>query len=79
MVDNVGYLVNSTLTGFAAIVKTDDDKTVVVTTLETLDDVLRALKKLSFLITEETADSLLVAVQDILENKVRIHREMVVE
>ena len=63
---------NSTLASFAAIIKTDSDKTVVVTTLETLEDNLKALRKLSFTISEEAGDSLSVAVQDILENKVRI-------
>jgi len=69
--DNVSFLVNSTLANFAAIVKTENDKTVVVSTLETLDEVLKALKKLSFQMSEEAASSLMVAVQDVLENKVR--------
>lgn len=63
---------NTTLASFAAIIKTDNDKTVVVTTLETLEDVLKAFKKLSLPIREDTGDSLMVAVQDILDNKVRL-------
>ena len=73
----MGILINSTVASFAAIVKTDSDKTVVVATLESLDDVLKSLRKLSFPITEEVADSLLVAVQDVLENKVLVHLHLV--
>ena len=68
---HVGFLVNSTLVSLSATVKTDIDKTVVVTALETLDDVLRALRKLSFSISKEAADSLLTSVQDVLDNKVQ--------
>lgn len=67
--EEVGILVNSTLANFAAMVKTDCEKTVVVTTLEALDDVLKSLRKLSFPMKEETLDGLMVAVQDVLENK----------
>lgn len=66
----MAYLVNTTLANFAAMIKTDSDKTVVVATLESLDDLLKALKKLSLPMTEETLDGLIVAVQDILDNKV---------
>ena len=58
------------MANFAAMIKTDSDKTVVVATLESLDDLLKALKKLSLEVTEETLDGLIVAVQDILDNKV---------
>lgn len=65
------YLVNSTLSSFAAMVRTDSDKTVVMATLETLDDILKPLKEFSFSIREDVVTSLLVSVQDIMENKVR--------
>lgn len=68
--DHICYLVNSTLVSLSATVKTDVDKTVVVTALETLDDVLKALRKLSFPMSKEAGDSLLTSVQDVLENKV---------
>ena len=69
-VEDVGILVNTTLANFAAMIKTDSEKTVVVATLETLDDVLKHFKKLSLPLKEETLDGLLIAVQDVLENKV---------
>ena len=58
------------MANFSAIVKMDVEKTVVVTTLETLEELLKTLKSLSPPVTEETLDGLVVAVQDVLENKV---------
>lgn len=59
-----------TLSSFSAIIKTDIDKTVVVATLETLEELLKALKRLSYPMKEETMDAIVIAIQDILENNV---------
>lgn len=64
------YVGNSTLASLAAIIKTDAEKTVVVATLESVEDALKALKTVSFPLSEDTLDSIMVAIQDTLENKV---------
>lgn len=63
-------LVNSTLSSFAAVIRTDSDKTVVVATLETLEDILKPLHKLSFPVKEPAVTSLMTSIQDVMENKV---------
>ena len=63
---------NVTLSSFAAVVKTDGDKTVVVATLEVLEDVIKSMKDLSFSMREETLESLMVAIQDTLDNNVNL-------
>ncbi len=68
--DDVEVLVNYTMSSFAAVIRTDSDKTVVMATLETLYDVLKPLKALSFPIEEKVVDSLMTSIQDILDNKV---------
>jgi hypothetical protein len=68
--EDVGFLVNNTLANFAAMIKTDSDKTVVVAILETLDDILKHFKKLSLPLKEEALDGLMTAVQDVLGNAV---------
>ena len=65
------FLVNSTLGSFAAIVRTDSDKTVVVSTLETLEEILKPLKVLSLPVKEDVISSLMISIQDLLENNVR--------
>jgi len=69
--ENIHYLVSSTLSSFAAIVRTDGDKTVVVSTLETLEEILKPLKTLNFLIGEKEVSNLMVSIQDVLDNKVK--------
>ena len=59
-----------TLSSFSAIVKTDIDKTVVVATLEAMQELLKELKKLSFVMKDETMDAVSAAIQDILESNV---------
>ena len=69
--ENVHYLVNSTLSSFAAVVRTDGDKTVVVSTLETLEEILKPLKILGYVIQEKEVSNLMVSIQDVLDNKVK--------
>ncbi len=68
--DNIEYLVNSTLLSMAATVRTDTDRSVVLATLESLEDLVKALKSASFRLAEEPLESLAVSIQDILEQKV---------
>ncbi len=69
--DNLDILLNSTLLSFAAVVRTDCDRSVVIATLETLEDLLKALRKDGpFQLQERGLTSLLVSVQDLLNNKV---------
>ncbi len=67
--ENVCYLVSSALSSFAAVVRTDADKTVVVSTLETLEDMLKYLKSLNFPINDKEVSSLMTSIQDVLDNK----------
>ena len=69
--ENVHYLVNSTLSSFAAVVRTDTDKTVVVSTLETLDEVLKPLKTMQFSVKDEVVSNLMTSIQDVMDNKVK--------
>ena len=64
-------LINSTIVSLAATVRTDPDRTVVIATLESTDDLFRSLKSTSFVLTEKALESLMVSIQDILECKVR--------
>ena len=63
-------LVNNTLGSMAATVRTDSDRSVVTATLEAVEDLLKALEPLSFPMQERVLSSLVVSVQDILEDKV---------
>lgn len=65
-------LINCTLVSLAATVRTDPDRTVVIATLESTDDLLRSLKSTSFVLTGKALESLMVSLQDILECKVRL-------
>ena len=64
-------LINSTLVSLAATVRTDSERSVVIATLETLEDFLKSVKTLSFPMAGKALESLVVSVQDILEQKVR--------
>ena len=68
---DVELLVNSTLGSFAAIMRTDTDKTVVVSTTDTMAEILKPLKALSFPVKEEVVSSLITSIQDVLDNKVK--------
>lgn len=63
-------LVNNTLGSMAATVRTDSDRSVVTATLEAVEDLLKALRPLSFPMQDRVLSSLVVSVQDILEDKV---------
>ncbi len=65
-----------TLSSFAAVIKTESDKTVVVATLESLEDLFKAMIVISFPMKEDTLDSLMLAIQDTLENKVSMERTL---
>ena len=67
---NMDVLVNNTLGSMAATVRTDSDRSVVTATLEAVEDLLKALQPLSFPMQERVLSSLVVSVQDILEDKV---------
>ena len=67
---NMDVLVNNTLGSMAATVRTDLDRSVVTATLEAVEDLLKALRPLSFPMQERVLSSLVVSVQDILEDKV---------
>ena len=62
---------NNTLGSMAATVRTDSDRSVVTAMLEAVEDLLKALEPLSFPMQERVLSSLVVSVQDILEDKVR--------
>lgn len=64
---------NSALSSFAAVVRTDGDKTVVVSTLETLDEILKPLKTMNFSVNDKEVANLMTSIQDILDNKVKGH------
>ncbi len=69
--ESIEYLLNSTFLSFAATVRTDCDRSVVIATLETLEDLLKSLKGNSpFPLTQKPLSSLLVSLQDIFNNKV---------
>ena len=57
----------------AAVLRTDDDRTVVITTLEALEQLLKFLKGVPFTLERNPLESLSVSLQDILELKARIH------
>lgn len=69
---NMDVLVNNTLGSMAATVRTDSDRSVVTATLEAVEDLLKALRPLSFPMQDRVLSSLVVSVQDILEDKVKI-------
>ena len=69
---NMDVLVNNTLGSMAATVRTDSDRSVVTATLEAVEDLLKALQPLSFPMQDRVLSSLVVSVQDILEDKVKI-------
>ena len=69
---NMDVLVNNTLGSMAATVRTDSDRSVVTATLEAVEDLLKALQPLSFPMQDRVLSSLVVSVQDILDDKVRI-------
>ena len=68
---NIDVLLNNTLGSMAATVRTDSDRSVVTATLEAIEDLLKSLRPLSFPMQERVLSSLVVSVQDILEDKVR--------
>ena len=69
--DNLEVLINSTLLSFAATVRTDCDRSVVIATLETLEDLFKGLREVGpFPIQDKPLSSLLVSVQDVFNNKV---------
>ncbi len=69
--EDLEYLLNSTFLSFAATVRTDCDRSVVIATLEMLEDLLKSLKVFSpFPLTEKPLSSLLVSLHDIFNNKV---------
>ena len=68
--DDVEVLVNSTLLSMAATVRTDYDRTVVLATLESLEDLLKSLKESSFPLENKPLESLVTSLQDIFEQKV---------
>ena len=68
--ENLDVLVNSTLLSMAATVRTDSDRTVVIATLETLEDMLKGLKGTLFCLADKPMESLAVSLQDIFEQKV---------
>ena len=67
-------LLNATLLDMAACGRTDNDPTVVATTLENLEKLLKALNGRGLVMEEKVVESLLVTVDDILSNKVRQFR-----
>ena len=70
---DIDILVNNTLGSMAATVRTDSDRSVVTATLEAVEDLLKALRSLSFPMQDRVLSSLVVSVQDILDNKVHVH------
>lgn len=50
--------------------RTDDDPSVVVATLESIELILKSLKECGFHLEEKVVSSLLVTIEDILNNKV---------
>ena len=67
---NMDVLVNNTLGSMAATVRADSDRSVVTATLEAVEDLLKTLRPLSFPMQDRVLSSLVVSVQDILEDKV---------
>ncbi len=68
---NTNFLLNSTLLNFAAVIRTDCDRSVVIATLETVEDLLKALREVGpFPLEERGLSSLLVSLQDVFNNKV---------
>lgn len=63
-------LLNNTLGSMAATVRTDSDRSVVTATLEAVEDLLKSLCSLSFPMQDRVLTSLVVSVQDIMEDKV---------
>ena len=63
-------LLNATLLDMSACARTDTDPTVVVTTVENLEKLLKALNGRGLVMEEKVVESLLVTVDDILSNKV---------
>ena len=63
-------LLNNTLGSMAATVRTDSDRSVVTATLEAVEDLLKSLRPLSFPMQDRVLASLVVSVQDIMEDKV---------
>jgi hypothetical protein len=67
--DSLDILINSTLRNMSASARTDGDATVVVATLESMEMVLKGLKNGRCPIELSTIESILVTVEDLLNNK----------
>ena len=63
-------LMNATLLDMSAGARTDSDPMVVVTTLENLEKMLKAMNGRSLILEEKVVESLLVTIDDIFNNKV---------
>ena len=68
--DSLHVQTNLLIGSLAATVRTDAERYVAIATLETLEDLLRCLRELSFPLAEAPLESLLVSVHDVLEMKV---------
>lgn len=70
IIGSLNILINSTLANMSASARTDDDSSVTVATLESIELVLKALKGRDFLLDEKVVSSLLVTIEDVLYSKV---------
>lgn len=68
---SLNILINSSLTNMSASARTDADSLVTVATLESIETVLKSLRGRGFPIESKVAESLLVTIDDLLNNKVR--------
>ena len=67
----MNILINLSLSNMSASARTDADSLVTVAMLESIETVLKSLRGHGFPIESKVAESLLVTIDDLLNNKVR--------
>ena len=70
ILDALDGLINSTLLSMSAGARTENDSSVVLATLESIERILKSLHGRGFVVQERVIGSVLVTVEDILSNKV---------
>lgn len=73
--DALDGLINSTLLSMSAGARTDNDSSVVLATLESIERMLKSLHGRGFVVQERVIGSVLVTVEDILSNKAQCQEE----
>lgn len=69
---SLNMLINSTLNNISASARTDSVSTVVLATLDSIETVLKGLKGRGCVLEQTVVESLVVTVEDVLNNKVSV-------